>query len=154
MWDNEEYEEEDDIDCTKLRFSNDPRHQLKLRLPPDVHLPNKNEAKLLRKLMAETGLNEEEIRSIYKYRKMLSAASKKQGTKSEMDRKLLAILKEITREVKLPKKHPIVLERFKTELMNIKEGKGKYVHSHYRKFQGLHMMMYSNNDIMRNLGLV
>ena len=48
-----------------------PRRKRKLYAPPDVHIPDKQEAKLLRKLMADTGLSEKEIRAIKKYRKML-----------------------------------------------------------------------------------
>lgn len=147
-------EEDDDIDGSRLKFSNDPRHRLKLSLPADVHLPNKNEAKELRRLMSENNMSEKQIRAIPVFRKLLAMAREKKGTKSELDRRLLIILKDITKEVKLPKSHPIVVERFKTELNNIKEGKGNYAHSRYWKYKGLHLMMLSNNDIMRGLGLV
>lgn len=40
------------------------------------HYPNQDEAKLLRKIMSNTGLNEQEVRSIKKYRVMLSDAQK------------------------------------------------------------------------------
>ena len=43
------------------------------------HVMSKPEAKVMRRLQAETGLSEEEIRSVKKYRKMLSDA---QGRKS------------------------------------------------------------------------
>ena len=46
----------------------------KIKNDPTKHYPNKNEAKLLRKLKAKTGLSEEEIRSHKKYRKMLADA--------------------------------------------------------------------------------
>lgn len=36
------------------------------------HHPNKNEAKLLRRIMAETGLTKDQVRQHAKYRKMLS----------------------------------------------------------------------------------
>jgi len=132
-------------------FSNDPRHQLKLSLPPDVHLPNKNEAKMLRKLMSENQLNEEQVRAIPKYRQMLAAASRKQGSKTKADRELLGLLKNITRELKLPKKHPQVIEKFKEKLNDIKAGKDR---SNYWRFQSIYLVMESNNDIMRRLGLV
>jgi hypothetical protein len=50
----------------------DRRHRLKITLPPNVHFMNKNEAKMLRKLRAKTGLSEEVLRSFKKYRKVLS----------------------------------------------------------------------------------
>ena len=43
----------------------------------DPHIPNKDEGKLLRKLMSKNGMSEKEVRSIKKYRKLLSDASKK-----------------------------------------------------------------------------
>lgn len=42
-----------------------------------VHYPNKNEARLLRRIMASTGLSAEEVRGHYKYRRMLSEAQKR-----------------------------------------------------------------------------
>ncbi|RPI80668.1 MAG: hypothetical protein EHM34_09730, partial [Nitrosopumilales archaeon] len=40
------------------------------------HYPNKNEAKELRKIMASTGLTEEQVRAIPAHRKALSIAQK------------------------------------------------------------------------------
>jgi len=54
---------------------------LKIRQHPDKHICNKDEGKLLRKLMNETGLSEEEIRDIKKYRVMLSNAQKQSQEK-------------------------------------------------------------------------
>jgi len=76
--------------------------------PPGVHVPNKNEAKVLRKIMSETGLSEEEVRSHKKYRIELSEAQKKKGDKTSYQRECIRILKSITRELKLPKEHPDV----------------------------------------------
>lgn len=49
---------------------------VKIENDPTKHYPNKNEGDVLRKIMAETKLTEEEVRDIKKYRKMLSDASK------------------------------------------------------------------------------
>lgn len=46
------------------------------RSKPGKHVPNKLEAKVLRKLMSETGLTETELREIPKHRKELSEAQK------------------------------------------------------------------------------
>lgn len=49
----------------------------KYDLPENAgHIPNKEEAKMVRKLMAETGNTEKEIREIPKYRRMLARAQK------------------------------------------------------------------------------
>ena len=47
-----------------------------LKIRNGNHVPNKKESQLLRKLKSQTGLSEEAIRSIYKYRKMLSEAAR------------------------------------------------------------------------------
>lgn len=134
----DDYEDSD----YRLEFSKDKRHRLKLSLPADVHLPNKNEAKLLRKIKAETGMNEKEIRSIYKYRKMLSDASKKEGSKTERERRLIWLMKSITKELKLPKEHPIVLEKFWNKINEIRNRRlnSYYTHS---------ISSMSNEEIMR-----
>ncbi len=69
------------------------------------HIPNKNEARKLRQLMAETGLKEEELRNHKKYRKILSDAQKPEVKKVKSD----PILKTITQELKLAKEHPKVI---------------------------------------------
>jgi len=76
--------------------------------PPGVHVPNKKEAKVLRKIMSETGLSEEEVRSHKKYRVQLSDAQKEKGDKTKYQRECIRILKTVTRELKLPKEHPDV----------------------------------------------
>lgn len=83
---------------------------------PGQHIPNKNEASLLRRLQAQTGLSEVELRSHKKYRKMLSEEQKKKGTKTKYERRALILLKSVLRELKLPKEHPKVLEAVKIKL--------------------------------------
>lgn len=74
--------------------------------PAGVHIMNKNESATLRKLKKETGLTEEELRKEKKYRKILSEAQKQQGNKSYYDRLIIDIIKNVTRETKLPVEHP------------------------------------------------
>lgn len=50
------------------------RRQIKKNLPSHVHLPNKNEAKLLRQLRAKLKLSTEQVRSDKRNRKLLSEA--------------------------------------------------------------------------------
>jgi hypothetical protein len=139
--------DEDDQYWSKKRGYTD-RHSLKLSLPPDVHLPNKNEAKLLRRLKAETGLSEEEIRSIHKYRKMLSEESKKEGKKNETQRRLISLMKSITKELKLPKEHPNVLDRFWNRIKEIRE-KGYW----FTGYWDIRIGRLSNDQIMNTLKL-
>jgi hypothetical protein len=72
------------------------------------HHPNKDEAKLLRKLMADTGLTEEEIRSHKKYRKMLSHAQKKseESKYSEKYKLYRDIVDKACIRTKLANQHP------------------------------------------------
>ena len=100
----------------------------KLTAPPDKHIPNKNEAKLLRKLMSQTGLSEKELREHKVYRKMLSKEQKKKGDTSKTQKLFNSILKQVLRELKLPKEHPDVLIRF-NEIF--KERKNKIDYNRY-----------------------
>lgn len=96
-----------------------PRSYIRLKkqyAAPGQHIPNKYEAALLRKLMSQTGMNEKEIREHKKYRRMLSEAQKKKGTKSFKERVLRDVMKRVTKRLKLPKEHPTVKEAFKVEL--------------------------------------
>jgi len=88
-----------------------------LNAPKGVHIKNKNEAKLCRKLMASTGLTEAELRTHKKYRKMLSEEQKK-GTKAKLhpvDKARRNCMKSITKLLKLPKEHPLVIKAYKEE---------------------------------------
>ena len=82
---------------------------------PGVHVPNKNEARTLRKLMSKTGLTEEEIRLEKKYRIMLADARIKgtlKNTDTKQHKRLKRLLKETTRKLKLPKEHPDTIKAF------------------------------------------
>ena len=55
---------------------NSPK-QDKIRRDDTIHYPNKDEARLLRRIKSMTGLSEKEIRQHHRYRKMLSDAAKR-----------------------------------------------------------------------------
>jgi uncharacterized protein (DUF169 family) len=83
-----------------------------------VHFMNKNEAKLCRKLMAETGLTEEELRTHKTYRVQLSAAQK-EGEKAKnhkIDKFKRKVMKEVTKELKLAKEHPDCIALYKEKM--------------------------------------
>jgi hypothetical protein len=93
--------------------SNSKRRQFKYNLgKKGPHVANKNEADMLRKIMAESGLGEVEVRDVYKYRKMLSDAAKQTGDKDDKLRRAINLLKNVLREYKLPKEHPNVKKLF------------------------------------------
>jgi hypothetical protein len=83
----------------------------KIAHDPSKHYPNKNEAELLRHLMATTGLSEEELRDLPKYRRMLSDAQKMgvQAKRSAEEKIYAALVKQACRETKLAKEHPETL---------------------------------------------
>ncbi len=77
------------------------------------HINNKNEGKLLRKLMNQTGMSENDLRNIKKYRKLLSNAQKI-GEISNTHKRIKYInnlVKGVTKELKLAKEHPLVIEQ-------------------------------------------
>ena len=78
--------------------------------PRDIHVMNSDEAKMCRKLMADTGLTEKELREHKKYRVMLSDAQK-EGSKEtpyfERDEKRKKkLMKQATKSTGLAKEHP------------------------------------------------
>ena len=84
----------------------------KIENDPTKHYPNKNESALLRRIMAKTGLIEEEIRNIKKYRKMLADASKssKKSLKSASKKYYKKCIKYACKETGLVPQHPKTLE--------------------------------------------
>jgi hypothetical protein len=95
-----------------VSFKNAVKKGNKIRKDSTKHYPNANEAKLLRRIMSETGLTEEEIRSSYKYRKQLSDAQK-EGNKpirSDAEKWCHMIIKDACKETRLPKEHPKTIE--------------------------------------------
>jgi hypothetical protein len=98
-------------------------HSKNINAPAGVHVMNKNEAKLCRRLMAETGLSESELREHKKYRVMLS-----EEQKADLKRKCgkvtsfkKAIMKQVTKELKLPKEHPDCLSLYKEKMLERKK---------------------------------
>jgi len=77
-------------------------------VPRGVHIMGKPEAKVCRKLMADTGLTEEELREHKKYRKLLSEAQK-EGEKAKLNarqKKKRDLMKKATKTTGLAKEHP------------------------------------------------
>lgn len=107
-----------DCECGCGCSCHDPQDHLSTRKRMATgHVMNKNEAKLCRKLMSETGKTEEELRKDKKYRKMLSEAQK-EGQKPKRTRLQKArdkVMKTITRRLKLPKEHPDVINVYVDE---------------------------------------
>lgn len=100
------------------------RDQRKKTAPPDKHIPDKNEARVLRRIMSQTGMSEAEIRSIPKYRKILSQSERRVIDRSNSNHQIYKFLerlmKNVTRDLKLPKEHPSVVAEFKKRVENHK----------------------------------
>lgn len=80
----------------------------KLKLGATGHIPNKDEARVLRKIMATTGLTEEEVRQVKKYRTMLSEAQK-EGQKRKRNSEIKRaenLIKTACRVTGLVPQHP------------------------------------------------
>lgn len=108
---------------------------------PSIHIMNKNEKKALRQLKAKTGLSEKQLRDIKANRKVLSTAQKRVGSKSPHERHLLIIQKQVTKEFKLPKEHPLVVEQLKKKFKEIRE-----------RYWGHGMIkVYSDEELLRQL---
>jgi len=99
----------------------------KLQFHPDKHISNKDESKLLRKLMNETSLSEVEIRGIKKYRIMLSDAQKQsQIRKYSRDVKWCRnMIKIACRKTSLVPQHPETIKVLQ-EVLNNYYGFGHY----------------------------
>jgi len=85
-----------------------------LGVDPSIHIMNKNESKMLRKLKKDTGMSEEDIRAFKKYRIMLSKAQKsdQKSLLSKEDKARRDLMKRVTKELKLAKEHPDCVARF------------------------------------------
>lgn len=72
------------------------------------HYPNKNEAKLLRSIMAETGLNEDEVRSDRHYCELLSEAQDagEKAKRTETERTFQRLIKHACQKTGLAPQHP------------------------------------------------
>ena len=115
--------------------------ELAYKIPDHMgHIPNKSEAKLLRKLQAKTGLTEEEVRSRKKYRKMLSQAAKKSETKHSNGKSKGGFEKSITRTTGLPIEHPLSKLEWNKRIMN----KGQYLRPCSNPLKKKH---FTKNDI-------
>jgi hypothetical protein len=90
----------------------------KIQFHPNEHIPNKDESKLLRKLKKETGMSENEIREIKKYRIMLSDAQKQsQIRKHSRDvRWCRKMIKFACSKTGLAPQHPDTIKALQEEL--------------------------------------
>lgn len=107
-----------------MRYDDEPvhdrRHRLKILLPANVHLMNKNESKMLRKLKMKTKMSEAEIRSVKKYRVMLSEAQdsgeKPLNFSQRYDKHMKLLKKSVSRETGLPPWHPDFQKKLKAKI--------------------------------------
>ncbi len=84
----------------------------KIKYNPNKHIPNKLESKILRQLMSENSLTEEEIRGDIKYRRILAEASKsnKTTTNKKINNWYYKLIKKSCRESKLAPQHPKTID--------------------------------------------
>lgn len=96
----------------------------KIRNNLTKHYPNKDEAQELRKIMASTGLSEEEIRQDPKYRKMLSEAQKagQKAKRTEIEKFYQDLIKEACKKTGLAPQHPETL-KILNEIIKERQGR-------------------------------
>lgn len=96
----------------------------KIKNDSSKHYPNKNEASLLRKIMASTGLTEKEVRQDPKYRKQLSEAQKtgQKAKRSEIEKFYQDLIKEACKKTGLAPQHPDTLKALQ-EVIEYRRGR-------------------------------
>lgn len=94
----------------------------KIKHNPNKHIPNKLESKLLRKLMSENSLSEEEIRGDIKYRRMLAEASKlnKVTSNKKISNWYYKLIRIACRESKLAPQHQKTIDILQSVLNDYK----------------------------------
>jgi hypothetical protein len=87
------------------------------------HIPNKNEAEALRKIMASTGLSEKEVRADANYKKALSEASKRGNNpkRSDTEKAYQTLIKKACKRTGLVPEHPETLKVLDEILKNEKD---------------------------------
>jgi len=105
------YDDDDDYYDGNMRYTTQ-RKVKKIANDPTKHYPNKDEAKLLRKIMSETGMTEEQIRADKTYRIQLSKAQKagQKAKRTDSERWCHSIIRSACKETKLAKEHPKTIE--------------------------------------------
>jgi len=108
-------------------------------VPRDIHVMNKDEAKVMRRLKNETGLSEEEIRKVKKYRVMLSEAQKEgqKAKRTKIQKVRDKVMKDVCRKLKLPKEHPDVQKEYVEEWIRRrdKRGWGRNIYKEHEPFK-------------------
>ena len=88
----------------------------------------KEEGRTIRRIMSQTGLSESEVKSIPKYVEQLYQI--KHPAESFRDKAIQlakSLLRQATKEIKLAKEHPKVIERFKQLLLAYIEAGRKFI---------------------------
>ena len=100
------------------------RKQAKIANDPTKHYPNKDEAQALRKIMASTGLSEEEVRADKTHRKTLADAQKvgQKAKRNEIEKFYQKLIKEACKKTGFAPQHPETLKVL-DEIIKEREGR-------------------------------
>ena len=114
--DGNPYYYDDGLGCRVYKYDRPPYNK-NYNVPSHIHIMNKNEAKVMRRLKNETGLTEVEIRKVKKYRIMLSEAQKEgqKGKGTRVQKARDEVMKYVCRKLKLAKEHPDVQKAYREE---------------------------------------
>ncbi len=91
------------------------------------HIPNKHEGEMLRKLMSQNNMTEEEVRKVKKFRVKLANARSRKGS-GKNSRPAIRLMRRVTKELKLAKEHPKCIARFNELLHLINSGGDPWGH--------------------------
>lgn len=96
--------------------------------PDGEHVMNSDESKALRRIMSETGMNEEEVRKHKKYRKMLSDAQKQgqQQKRSKEEKTRLRVLRDVCKQYNISSTHPDFRKLYLEEFLKRREDEFNY----------------------------
>jgi hypothetical protein len=87
------------------------KKQKRIKGNDTIHYPNQDETRALRRIMSQTGLSAEEVRSHRKYRKLLSEAAKEglKPKRNSMEKFYQNLIKKACRDTGLVPQHPDTL---------------------------------------------
>jgi hypothetical protein len=94
-------------------YDDDPFYEGR-SLPPGPHAPNRNESHALRRICAQTGLTEEQVRARHVYRRELAVAARAQGPgRPPGYSRARAVRRAVTSETGMHPLHPQFAEAYK-----------------------------------------
>lgn len=105
---------------------------LKIKSDDTKHYPNNDEASLLRKIIVDSGLTEDEVRSIKKYRIMLSEAQKQSQLpkRNSVKKFYQGLIKDACKKTGLVPQHPETIKVIDELIKKYQSGRKRFWYSY------------------------